>query len=414
MASSRSSDELDILTTEKLNVTLVSEVLWVGRVLPEHTKGCAWPLLKCLMSSSAPSDRAGFFSFTQDEDELTLIMDDWCHRVFAEAAAVAPVAYAPRRWRAFELRLGALAWEVPGVVSFLSALMSEANISILKAASYDRDFLLVQESDVASATKLLQERLHLDVDGLKEAMHEKLAVRRSGNAFPLGEGEEGEEGDGDGARGRGTAAALAGAEGGVGAHGDDGGSHGGTGATAAGEGANGVQQVEAGELGDCRRLQLTEDVSNGLYVKVLPTLLVVVRLQLAMLPLSTHALVKRLLFSGARGRRSFWSYTHVDDEVSLIIDEPSLADFPEEALVGGSSTRWRPLKLAGRTFAFNETGVVSAMFAPYEDGVPLLNISTFSTNVTLVDESDLERALSAFELPHQVVESDECEGEEGE
>ena len=42
------------------------------------------------------------------------------------------------------------------------------------------------------------------------------------------------------------------------------------------------------------------------------------------------------------------------------------------------------------------------MFAPYEDGVPLLNISTFSTNVTLVEESDLERALSAFELPHEV------------
>ena len=113
--------------------------------------------------------------------------------------------------------------------------------------------------------------------------------------------------------------------------------------------------------------------------------------------------------------------------------------------------RWRPLKLAGRSFAFHETGVVSSMFAPHEDGVPLLNISTFSvwrrliiasshhhvitsthphihintshpshpphlrdtltcvharlrptqTNVTLVEESDLERALAAFELPHK-------------
>lgn len=45
---------------------------------------------------------------------------------------------------------------------------------------------------------------------------------------------------------------------------------------------------------------------------------------------------------------------------------------------------------------------MSAMFAPYEDGVPLLNISTFSTNVTLVEDSDIDRALSAFELPHRV------------
>lgn len=159
MASSSTPErELDILSTEKLNVTLVHEVLWVGRILPADLQKCAWPLLKCLMSSTAQSDRAGFFSFTQDEDELTLIMDEWCHRVFVESKAAQSVAYMPRTWRAFELRLGALAWEVPGVISFLSTLMSEANISILKAASYDRDFLLVQEADVASASRLIQVR----------------------------------------------------------------------------------------------------------------------------------------------------------------------------------------------------------------------------------------------------------------
>lgn len=146
----------DVLSTEKLDVTLVSEPLWVGRVLPLDLQSCAWPLLKCLMSSSAPGERAGFFSFTQDEDELTLMMDDWCHKVFSDSAATEAVTYMPRKWRAFELRLGALTWEVPGLLSFLSTLMSEANISILKVASYDRDFLLVQEADVADASRLIQ------------------------------------------------------------------------------------------------------------------------------------------------------------------------------------------------------------------------------------------------------------------
>ena len=38
------------------------------------------------------------------------------------------------------------------------------------------------------------------------------------------------------------------------------------------------------------------------------------------------------------------------------------------------------------------------MFAPYKERVPLLNVSTFSTNVTLVEEGDLARALGAFKL----------------
>ena len=55
-------------------------------------------------------------------------------------------------------------------------------------------------------------------------------------------------------------------------------------------------------------------------------------------------------------------------------------------------------RLCGKSFAFDETGVVSAMFAPYEEGMPLLNFSTFSTNVSLVEESDLERAIDSFDL----------------
>ena len=44
-----------------------------------------------------------------------------------------------------------------------------------------------------------------------------------------------------------------------------------------------------------------------------------------------------------------------------------------------------------------ETGVVSAMFAPYEEGMSLLNISTFSTNVSLVDLSYTASAYTYME-----------------
>ena len=47
------------------------------------------------------------------------------------------------------------------------------------------------------------------------------------------------------------------------------------------------------------------------------------------------------------------------------------------------------------------------MYAPYEHGVPLLNISTFATNITLVEESEMERALDTFELPHKLAAAEQ-------
>ena len=123
--------------------------LSVGRVLPKGLQGCAFPLLKC-MFCAFDSD-AGFFSLTQEMDEITLMMDERCRRAFDDAAAVATVEYAPHKWRAFALRLGAGLAEVPGLVCFLATLMAEANISILNLSSHDRDFLLVQEADMDAA-----------------------------------------------------------------------------------------------------------------------------------------------------------------------------------------------------------------------------------------------------------------------
>jgi hypothetical protein len=59
------------------------------------------------------------------------------------------------------------------------------------------------------------------------------------------------------------------------------------------------------------------------YIKVLAPRLVLIRLQLQMMEPSTHALMKRLLFSPRRAAASFWAYTFTEDDVSLIIDEVS-------------------------------------------------------------------------------------------
>eukprot|EP00308_Calcidiscus_leptoporus_P016559 CAMPEP_0119354792 /NCGR_PEP_ID=MMETSP1334-20130426/3773_1 /TAXON_ID=127549 /ORGANISM="Calcidiscus leptoporus, Strain RCC1130" /LENGTH=394 /DNA_ID=CAMNT_0007368463 /DNA_START=118 /DNA_END=1302 /DNA_ORIENTATION=+ len=385
-------------------VTLLDDPLWVGSVAPDDLPAATWPVLKAMLD--APGDKTGFFSITQEEDGLTLVMDARCQAAFTETSHSVPVSYAPQKWLAFEIHLGALAWEVPGVVCFLSTMMAESAISILNLSTYDRDFLLVSEPDVQKASGVIRESLQTDVDGLKEAMLE-LDVRRSASGHP-------EQLDAPLSR---ETAPLCSWEDGVaeqsGAAGD--GFRGG--GALAGGGAWGVTgSVEGAVLSHCNglscKLPLLRASQPGcaergeLYIKVLAAKLVVVQLQLSMLQQSTNALVKRLFFDTNAARRSFWSYTHTDCDVSLIIDETSLRDFPEGAILG-PPTRWRAVKLCGHQFAFDETGVVSAMFAPYKERLPLLNVSTFSTNVTLVEEKDLDRALGAFEVARIIVESEE-------
>ena len=44
-----------------------------------------------------------------------------------------------------------------------------------------------------------------------------------------------------------------------------------------------------------------------------------------MLQPSAHAIIQRLLFTKPTGVHCFWGYTHIDDEISLIIDEASVS-----------------------------------------------------------------------------------------
>lgn len=408
----------DILVTSDFNVTLLEERLWVGSVGRDGLQSCAWPLLKAMLGSSQ-DDTGGFFNFTQEEDGLTLLMDERCHAAFEEAAHVAHVTYAPHRWRAFEVYLGSLAWEVPGVVCFLSTLMAESKISILNLSSSDRDFLLVRECDVADAIDVIKERLRSDVAGLKEAMEEQTKLRESRSgcdaAAALTEGGGAVQLPAAWTEGEGSGEAPA---------------SGGCGAAAPwsaasrplrtsfeslslsppapssaapnGHAASDASGASASAL-SCR----PPPSGPEMFIKVLPAQLVVVRLQWKYLQPSTHALVKRLLFS-RNYDSSLWSFTRTEEEISLILDQEALVDFPPEAIVG-SPTVWRAFKLCGRPFSFDETGVVSAMYAPYEHGVPLLNISTFATNITLVEESEMERALDTFELPHKLAADPEDE-----
>eukprot|EP01034_Spumella_vulgaris_P029521 gene29521-36587_t len=97
-----------------------------------------------------------------------------------------------------------------------------------------------------------------------------------------------------------------------------------------------------------------------------------------------------------KGCTSFlWGAWQCDGEVTLLLDESDLPRFPPDSL-DLSPQKWRCIKLTGPAIPFSTTGVVSLMNRIGE-GIPSLNISTASTNYTLVPEETLGESVRSLQ-----------------
>jgi hypothetical protein len=96
---------------------------------------------------------------------------------------------------------------------------------------------------------------------------------------------------------------------------------------------------------------------------------------------------------------TFWSLTRTPDEMSLVCDEDSVP--PSIARV---EPGWRAFRVEG-PIPFDATGVFASLATPLADaGIPLFALSTYDTDVVLVKEHDLERALAVLRVRHRVAE----------
>ncbi|RHY42636.1 hypothetical protein DYB38_012243, partial [Aphanomyces astaci] len=72
-----------------------------------------------------------------------------------------------------------------------------------------------------------------------------------------------------------------------------------------------------------------------------------------------------------------------------------LANFAEHAVIV-SHERWRVIKLCGKTYDFDETGIVAAMSGLNAVDTQVLNISSFGSNVTLVLDEALDASVASL------------------
>jgi hypothetical protein len=112
--------------------------------------------------------------------------------------------------------------------------------------------------------------------------------------------------------------------------------------------------------------------------------------------------------ASSRDRATFlWGLWQCENELTFLLDESDADKFPEGALML-SPQRWKLIKLCGRAIDFDETGIVSAM-SKIDQDVPSLNISTATTNCTLVPEELLGQTLNCLsQVLHCPYHDPEC------
>ena len=88
-----------------------------------------------------------FISVTRTADELSVV----CAESLAPAGAKVE-----HGWRAFKVQ-GPLDFSLTGVLSSLLGPLAEAKISVVTVATYDTDYILVREAELAAATAVLEQ-----------------------------------------------------------------------------------------------------------------------------------------------------------------------------------------------------------------------------------------------------------------
>jgi uncharacterized protein len=87
------------------------------------------------------------------------------------------------------------------------------------------------------------------------------------------------------------------------------------------------------------------------------------------------------------GSEVLWSVTRTQAETTVVCREENVPDGIT------CNKNWRCLCIGG-VLGFSETGILSSLTAPLAgEGIPVYALSTYSTDLILIKEKDLSRAL---------------------
>jgi hypothetical protein len=141
------SSEIFKLSAETPPCTLLHDELRLCHIEMEHREICAFAILKLMFFTA---DRTPFWSISETEDEMSLLIPDKFLDFFPPDAL-----NASEIWRPIQ-RFKKTSYTEVGVVAALSAPLARGRIPLLYMSTYLSAFILVQKKNVNAATICLQ------------------------------------------------------------------------------------------------------------------------------------------------------------------------------------------------------------------------------------------------------------------
>jgi len=384
-----------VVSSGPFQMTLQHEALCVVSIPPELVPKAAWWLVR--EYSLDQRDKGGSFSsLLLDDDGLSIVCSPLALTVLENLLQHNPAMIASKqRWKAFIITL--VGSEFPGAVYYLADSLSKEGMSILHISTFESEVFLVQEQDVDRACSVLR---RMEDPKRLEQMRNLADNQQARNESPYREGFELNVLPGNfyltklddtaqlsscasvltrlllfdprySALERSMSKAIKEKE-----------RSRNNSRTSLSDPADAPPPAPSSSSSSSKLLQPGDEGTGSGW-------------DLTELGEEKALAVSDQRISSSSAASFMWGLWQCDSELTLLLEEADVESFPEGSLVV-SPQRWKVIKLCGRAIEFDETGIVSAMTTTQiQEGVSL-NISTATTNCTLVPVELLSTTLASL------------------
>lgn len=172
---STSADTLNVAMSH-LQLTVLPYRLVSSKISKDKVPNCSHTLMHMIFF---PRRRARFFSYVDDEDEVSLVCDEsWIKEFPADAIDASEEFY-----RAIQVGLGATGFD-PAMLNTVTSPLAAAGIHVLYISSFSSDYILIRDEKLDDALTILRRTQQFRVV-LDDSTQDRAAVQSSDSSSPV-------------------------------------------------------------------------------------------------------------------------------------------------------------------------------------------------------------------------------------
>ncbi|KAF9280003.1 GATS protein-like 3 [Linnemannia elongata] len=341
---------------------------------------CTHQLMKLVLFPSGPRH---FFSYTETDKEVSLILDEEHIRGFPDNT----VNVCRVIWRAVQIEPGESGLGAEEVISQVSKPLADVNVSIMQISTYDADFTLLPECDLERALACLSSIFSISNNPLEDLGLQAGDLNSWESSYPKSPTEINSLQDALALEStpKSRQASLTGESTTKSPHEDP-------------------LELEPPMIGSLS-LNDTPDQNNSTSTSATtkarhpfnvdyPQRLHITSMEESLMDILAIKLLESIFFDSRMDR--FFSFTRTDTTLSIIMDDATMSLFPDHTL-NTHAGDWRLIAIGDGPLGFDECGIVSEFSKPLtENGIGLFYLSTFSSDYIMVNDQDFELAVTCL------------------